>query len=193
MHSAIFITKGSEARGYEREDQMNSRTIGNIKTPKRILILLSTLITFLLLLPNHFSFAATMVAVDGHGKENNIISAYELHKILTDHFGFVSIKLSDAQYALPDTGMFEQLKNSKSTRPQNGDGTIQDWGDDDYAFAAMVPMRNYAFGTIFFETPQDGKRIMNVFVDSNKKIVYWDAKACKYCEARLDKAEFILF
>ena len=38
------------------------------------------------------------------------ISAVELYKILTDHFGKVLIKLSDSKYTLPDNGKVVQLK-----------------------------------------------------------------------------------
>ena len=172
---------------------MKTRTTPNRETGKGLQILLSALFISILLLTTSECPATTMDRSDSRGNGNAVISAYELHKILTDHFGFISIKLSDAQYALPDTGTLDQLKNSACCGEAEASGTRTSWGEDDYAIAAMVPMRNYAFGTVYVDSPAGNKRVMNVFVNSSKQIVYWEAKTCKYYEGNLDKAEFILF
>lgn len=171
---------------------MNPRTYSNNGSYGRILIILVTVFTLLLLVP-FSSRASIQDTTFPSEKGNSVISAYELHKMLTDRFGFVSIKLSDAQYLLPDSAMIDQLKNSGGCSMQTSSDGRERWGDDDYAIAAMVPMRNYAFGTVFLETSDGEKKVLNVFINSNREIVYWEAKTCRYYEGRLDKAEFMLF
>ena len=63
---------------------------------------------------------------------------------MTGYFGNVFIKLSDAKYALPDNTKVAALSRFH---------VRQDWDCDDYAIAAMVPMRNYAFGVMYITTP----------------------------------------
>lgn len=122
----------------------------------------------------------------------NMISAYELHKILTDHFGYVSIKLSDVHYALLDNSKIAQLERSGHCGSMNAK-EIDGWGCDDYAIAAMVPMRNYAFGTVFGSGAGGAKQVVNVLVNVNKEVVYWEPQACRYYHGQFDKPDFILF
>lgn len=128
-----------------------------------------------------------------HGEKENIISAYELHKILTDHFGFVGIKLSDAHYTLTDNERLTQLKSSDYSQQVNG-AKRNDWGSDDYAIAAMVPMRNYAFGTMYAASAAGhNKLVVNVLVNNRREVVYWDAQAGEYYQGEFGNPEFILF
>lgn len=127
-----------------------------------------------------------------HIEKQDIISAYELHKILTDHFGMVNIKLSDAQYTLPDNGKLSQLSSLEHSSNLNRTGKT-DWGSDDYAVAAMVPMRNYAFGTMYVASAGGNKQVMNVLVNNHREVVYWDAQAGGSYQGRFDSPEFILF
>ncbi|GAB4346401.1 MAG: hypothetical protein Kow0089_23750 [Desulfobulbaceae bacterium] len=122
---------------------------------------------------------------------DEIISAYELHKILTDQFGYISIKLSDANYSLPDTDTILQLKNSAFCDPSGRKG-MEGWGSDDFAIAEMVPMRNSAFGTMYVPSP-DGKKVMNILVNRDREIIYWEPVSCQYLQAAIDKPELILF
>ena len=123
--------------------------------------------------------------------KQNTISAYELHKILTDHFGFVTIKLSDAQYALADNDKLAQLMSSDYCKP-NGGKEKAGWGSDDYAIAEMVQMRNYAFGTMYASAVDGNKKVMNVLVNNSKKVVSWDPQTCQSYAGIVDKPEFIL-
>lgn len=128
-----------------------------------------------------------------HGEKEDIISAYELHKILTDHFGFVGIKLTDANYTLPDNERLAQLKTSDYSQKANG-AKRNDWGSDDYAIAAMVPMRNYAFGTMYTASAAgSNKLVVNVLVNNRREVVYWDAQAGEYYQGEFGSPEFILF
>lgn len=127
-----------------------------------------------------------------NGTQQEVISAYELHRILTDHFGYVTIKLSDVSYKLPDDSKLEQLKNLDFGKPGEGIGH-KEWGGDDYAIAAMVPMRNYAFGAMLISDHQGGKQVMNVLVNRRREVVYWEPRARQYSHARVDKPELILF
>ena len=125
-------------------------------------------------------------------EKHEIISAYELHKILTDHFGFINIKLSDVQYALTDNSKLDQLSASDYCKLNGGVGK-ENWGGDDYAIAGMVPMRNYAFGTMYNSSVDGNKKVMNVLVNNEKKVVYWEPKACQMYAGNFENPEFILF
>lgn len=112
------------------------------------------------------------------------ITALELYRLLTDHFGKVFIKLSDTMYTLPDNGKVARLSQIQHNR---------DWDCDDYAIAAMVPLRNYAFGAMYVTTAGGNKHVLNVFVNHNKEIVYWEAQTNQYYAGQFRKPELILF
>ncbi|MHB8810430.1 MAG: hypothetical protein ACYC9M_10510 [Desulfobulbaceae bacterium] len=114
----------------------------------------------------------------------NEISAYELHKILTGYFGNVFIKLSDAKYALPDNAKVEALSQFHDR---------QDWDCDDYAIAAMVPMRNYAFGVMYITTARGERHVANVFVNQNREIMFWEAQKNELYQGKFHKPELIVF
>lgn len=112
------------------------------------------------------------------------ITSLELFRLLTEHFGKVFIKLSDTHYTLPDNGKVAQLSKIQHNK---------DWDCDDYAIAAMVPLRNYAFGTMYVTTAAGSKHVMNVFVNRNREIVYWEAQTNQYYAGQFHKPELILF
>jgi len=112
------------------------------------------------------------------------ITALELFRLLTDHFGEVHIKLSDSSYSLPDNGKVAQLSHIRHNK---------DWDCDDYAIAAMVPLRNYAFGAMYVTTSSGYKHVLNVFVNRKKEVVYWEAETNQYYAGQFHKPELILF
>jgi hypothetical protein len=112
------------------------------------------------------------------------ISAHELHKILTGYFGNVFIKLSDAKYALPDNERVAALSQFHSR---------QDWDCDDYAIAAMVPMRNYAFGVMYITTAQGERHVANVFINQKREVVFWEAQKNELYRGKFHKPELIVF
>lgn len=112
------------------------------------------------------------------------ITALELHRLLTDHFGRVFIKLSDTRYILPDNGKVATLSRVRHNA---------DWDCDDYAIAAMVPLRNYAFGVMYITTSNGYRHVVNVFVNRYREIVYWEAQTCQYYRGQFHKPELILF
>lgn len=112
------------------------------------------------------------------------ISALELHKILTGYFGNVFIKLSDAKYTLPDNAKVVALSQFQNR---------QDWDCDDYAIAAMVPMRNYAFGVMYITTDHGERHVANVFVNQNREIMFWEAQKNEYYHGKFHKPELIVF
>ena len=114
----------------------------------------------------------------------NEISAYDLHKLLTTYFGSVFIKLSDAKFTLPSNA--EVRKNSVFL-------IRRDWDCDDYAFAAMVPMRNYAFGMMYITTEKGSKHVANLFVNQNREVVFWDAQKNEIYTGKFHKPELIIF
>ena len=111
------------------------------------------------------------------------ISARDLRKILIDHFGVTQVILTDDVYTLPDNGKVSDIQSkqfaycnaqaSKLFRPI-------DWDCDDYASAAVVPMRNYAFGTMFVTTTRGTKHALNVFVNRRREVMYWEPQTCQY-------------
>ena len=114
----------------------------------------------------------------------NEISALELHKILTAYFGNVFIKLSDAKYALPS--------NSNVTA-MSSFNVRQGWDCDDYAIAAMVPMRNYAFGVMYITTAKGDRHVANVFVNQNREIMFWEPQKNEFYRGKFHKPELIVF
>ena len=54
--------------------------------------------------------------------------------------------------------------------------TRWDGTTNDYAIAAMVPLRNYAFGAMFVTLSDGKKRVVNVFVNDKEEVVFWDSK-----------------
>lgn len=131
----------------------------------------------------------------GHLQESapEIISAYELHKILTSHFGYVSIKLTDASYSLPDNSILARLERISEIKKIGEGMEVDGWSKDDYAIAAMVPMRNYAFGAMIIPGNGNQRQVMNVLVNSKKEVIYWEPQSCQYYQGQVDKPEFILF
>jgi len=112
------------------------------------------------------------------------ISAYELHKLLTTHFGNVFIKLSDSKYALPSNKYVESMSNFNYR---------EDWDCDDYAIAALVPMRNYAFGAMYITTARGERHVANLFVNQNLELVFWDAQKNEVYRGKFHKPELIIF
>lgn len=114
----------------------------------------------------------------------NEITAHELHKILTGYFGNVFIKLSDAKYTLPDNARVAELSRFQDRR---------DWDCDDYAIAAMVPMRNYAFGVMYITTARGERHVANVFVNEKREIMFWEPQKNEYYQGKFHKPELIVF
>lgn len=112
------------------------------------------------------------------------ITAQELHKILTGYFGNVFIKLSDANYKLPNKAKVAALSHFQ---------VKQDWDCDDYAFAAMVPMRNYAFGMMYITTSEGNRHVANVFINQNREVVFWEPQKNEVYNGKFHKPELIVF
>ena len=146
-------------------------------------------VILLLLLTTSCSYTSTNLALHGPaaGVQNRVarnISAHELHRLLTDHFGTIFIKLSDAKYALPDN---EQV--AKLSRVQGK----EEWDPSDYAIAAMVPLRNYAFGAMYTSADNGRREVLNIFVNSKREIVYWQAQNGASYRGIINKPELIVF
>ena len=124
------------------------------------------------------------------------ITAQDLRKILIDHFGMTRIVLTDETYVLPDNGKVSDIQSdqfaycnaqaSDRSRPMG-------WDCDDYAAAAVVPMRNYAFGTMFVTTTRGTKHAMNLFVNHRHEVKYWEPQTCQYSYAKFHKPGLIVF
>lgn len=123
-----------------------------------------------------------------------VVSAEELRRILYGHFGRVQIRFSDSQYMLPDNGKVAQLGGTGHCEPGH-DNVIRpdDWDCDDYAIAALVPLQNYAFGAMFVTTESGRRHALNVFVNYQREVVYWEPQTCEYFRDRFYKPELILF
>ena len=123
-----------------------------------------------------------------------IISAEELRQILYNHFGRVQIRFGDSLYILPENGKVAQLGGAGHCEP-GFDNVIRPdgWDCDDYAIAALVPLRNYAFGAMFVTTASGQRHALNVFVNYNREVVYWEPQTCRYYQGRFYKPELILF
>lgn len=135
-----------------------------------------------------------MSMVDGNIDRKEVITSAELHKILTDHFGQVRIKLSDTSYFLPDNGKVAQLTDFVYCSPHEGFGDRPaNWDCDDYAIAAMVPLRNYAFGAMYVTTTNGKPHVLNVFVNLKKEVVYWEPQNCQYADVQFYRPELIIF
>jgi len=114
----------------------------------------------------------------------NEISAHDLHKILTGYFGNVLIKLSDAKYTLANNAKVAALGQFQVRRG---------WDCDDYAIAAMVPMRNYAFGMMYITTEGGDRHVANVFINQNREIMFWEPQKNEYYHGKFHKPELIVF
>ena len=124
------------------------------------------------------------------------ISAQDLRKLLIDHFGMTRIVLTDETYVLPDNGKVSDIQTdqfaycnaqaSDRSRPMG-------WDCDDYAAAAVVPMRNYAFGTMYVTTTSGTKHAMNLFVNHRREVKYWEPQTCQYSYAKFHKPGLIVF
>lgn len=125
-----------------------------------------------------------LVLANAARNAGNEISAQELHKILTAYFGNVVIKLSDAKYALADNTKVAALSRFN---------VRQDWDCDDYAIAAMVPMRNYAFGMMYITTAKGERHVANVFINQNREIMFWEAQKNEFYHGKFHKPELIVF
>ncbi len=176
---------------------MDNKATKNISTKGIWRALLSVAIVFMLF-QNSDNVSAKalrdmkMSANTANISKQEIISAYELHKILTDHFGFVNIKLSDANYTLPDVRKLDNLAESNYCNPQSKISK-NDWGNDDYAMAALVPMRNYAFGAVYVASADGDQQLMNIYINHSKEVVYMEPKTCENFSGQIDKPEFIFF
>ncbi len=130
--------------------------------------------------------------IDKQGK----ISAQDLRRVLTDHFGLTTIVLTDEKYVLPDNGRVSDIQG-KQFAYCNPEASVvfspMGWDCDDYAAAAVVPMRNYAFGTMFVTTSRGTGHALNVFVNHRKEVVYWEPQTCDYYYGRFHKPALIIF
>lgn len=122
------------------------------------------------------------------------VSAYELHQILTSHFGYIRIKLSDSTYILPANQQVRQLSAHARYNMYGASDEIRaGWDCDDYAIAAMAPLRNYAFGAMYITTTEGYRHVINVFVNDRKKVVYWEPQTCSYYQGQFYAPELIIF
>ncbi len=112
------------------------------------------------------------------------ITALELYRLLTEYFGDVVIKLSDSKYMLADNRQVAQLCKIRHN---------PDWDCDDYAIAALVPLRNYAFGAMFVITADGYRHALNIFVNRNREIFFWEPQTNQYYAGQFRKPELILF
>lgn len=129
----------------------------------------------------------------GQANMQESISAHDLHKILTSRFGYVRIKLSDAKYTLPEDAEVVQLLHPSYDLTNTDDTRRQaHWDSDDFAIAAMVPLRNYAFGAMFVTASNGDRHVINLFVNNRKEIVLWDSQHSQYYQGQINKPELIL-
>ena len=131
---------------------------------------------------------------NGTIEKSDRISAEELNRILNNHFGNVIAKFTDYEYSLPDNGKVAELSNSANCNayPDNP-ARMNGWDCDDYAIAAMIPLRNYAFGAMYVKTASGVRHAMNVFVNRNKEVVYWEPQSCDYYHGEFHKPDLIFF
>jgi len=126
--------------------------------------------------------------------KQEMISAEELKQVLVNHFGKVNIQFSASQYILPDNGKVVQAEDFAYCNPDTGDlARPRNWDCDDYAAAAMVPMRTYAFGTMYVTTVGGGRHALNVFVNRKREVKYWEPQECDYYYGRFYKPKLIVF
>jgi hypothetical protein len=111
------------------------------------------------------------------------ISAQDLRKILINHFGITRVVLTDETYVLPDNGKVSDIQSDQFAYCNGYAHALLrpiGWDCDDYAAAAVVPMRNYAFGTMFVTTTRGTKHALNVFVNRKHEVLYWEPQRCQY-------------
>ena len=119
--------------------------------------------------------------------KQGIISAQDLRKIFIDHFGITTVVLTDETYILPDNGKVSDIQSSQFVYCNAQASDLfrpMGWDCDDYAAAAVVPMRNYAFGTMFVRTTRGTKHALNVFVNRKHEVWYWEPQTCQYYYGR---------
>ena len=139
-------------------------------------------------------FDMRMSVASGTLEKHDKISAQELHEILTAHFGRVVISLTDSEYTLPDNGKVVQLSDSPYCDPLSGHAARPaGWDCDDFAIAAMVPLRRYAFGTMFVTTANGSRHVLNVFVNHEREVKYWEPQNCQYYSGQFYRPELIFF
>ncbi len=135
-----------------------------------------------------------MALASGDIDKQEKISARELQEILFSHFGRVSISLTDTEYVLPDNGKVAQLSQSVFLDPIGGNsGRHAGWDCDDYAIAALLPLRGYAFGIMFVTTANGDRHALNVFVNYKREIIYWEPQTRQYYQGQFHKPELIIF
>jgi hypothetical protein len=124
------------------------------------------------------------------------ISATELRKILISHFGLTRIILTDEIYTLPNNGKVSDVANSQFVYCNEHLGDLarpKGWDCDDFAVAAMVPMRNYAFGTMFAHIKGGKSHALNVFVNQEHEVVLWEPQTCQYSRDQFDRPSIMIF
>ena len=173
----------------------NSKSAVIIRIEK-IVKCLTLLFTLFLLTACGGNTRINLVVLQGNGNLDDQVTvpAQELRQILTDHFGYVNIKLTDTKYALPDNGKLAQLDDFVHCPLHGGDSMKPaGWDCDDYSIAAMVPMRNYAFGTMYVKTEEGARHALNVFINRKKEVKYWEPQTCGYYHGRFQRPELIIF
>jgi len=131
--------------------------------------------------------------------QQRTISGKDLQKILMFNFGLRKVFLTDQIYILPDNDKVSELQQKQfphCTRSISTSKAIHShsgWDHDDYAAAAVVPMRNYAFGTMYIENTNGTMHAINVFVNSKHEVWYWEAQTCQYSSERLHSPKMVIF
>lgn len=135
-----------------------------------------------------------MAIASGEIEKQEKISAHELQEILVSHFGRVIISVTDDEYVLPDNGKVAQLSRSVFLDPVGGNsGRHSGWDCDDYAIAALLPLRSYAFGVMFVTTASGVRHALNVFVNYKKEVIYWEPQTRQYYQGQFHRPELIIF
>lgn len=134
-----------------------------------------------------------MARTQGTINQSEKISADELYRIICNHFGRVNVKMIDNEYTLPDNGKVAELAGNATRLPWDDLTEKDDWDCDDYAIAAMVPLRNYAFGAMYVKTASGSRHAMNVFVNRNREVFYWEPQTRDYYRGRFHKPDLIIF
>ncbi|MEN8199379.1 MAG: hypothetical protein ABFR63_04830 [Thermodesulfobacteriota bacterium] len=132
---------------------------------------------------NHATVDRWQARASGNLHTQKRISAKALRSILVDHFGVTMIILTDETYVLPDNGKVSDIQSQQFTYCNAQNSAMyrpKGWDCDDYAAAAVVPMRNYAFGTMFVKTTKGTKHALNVFVNHKHEVMYWEPQTCQY-------------
>lgn len=122
------------------------------------------------------------------------VTAQELYQIITRHFGRVNVKFIDSTYLLLDNGKVVELSEDAIQSPDSNELTRgARWDCDDYAIAAMVPLRNFAFGAMYIKTEGGTRHAINVFVNVKREVVYWEPQTKDYYRGRFHKPDLIVF